>query len=56
MKISVDWKKVKKVVKGSFGAALFLIWSIGMLLGGIYGLAAVAVGIPAVIGFTIFGL
>lgn len=46
--------RVKRVVKNVLLSAFLLAWSIGMMAGGIYGMAAVAFGIPAVIGFTVF--
>ena len=46
--------RVKRVVKNVLLSAFLLAWSIGMMCGGIYGMAAVAFGIPAVIGFTVF--
>ena len=46
--------RAKRVIKNVFLSAFLLAWSIGMMVGGIYGMAAVAFGIPAVIGFTVF--
>ena len=46
--------RVKRVVKNVLLSAFLLAWSIGMMAGGIDGMAAVAFGIPAVIGFTVF--
>ncbi len=46
--------RIKRVIKNVLLSAFLLAWSIGMMAGGIYGMAAVAFGIPAVIGFTVF--
>jgi len=51
---SVVFKRFWKVFKGVAISAFLLAWSIGMLVGGLYGMAAVLFGIPAVIGFTVF--
>lgn len=47
-------KKALKIFKKVVISAFLLLWSIGMFTGGLYGMAAVAFGVPAVIGFTVF--
>ena len=46
--------KAKRIIKSVLLSAFLLVWSVGMLVGGLYGIVAVALGIPAVIGFTVF--
>ncbi|MBO4509881.1 MAG: hypothetical protein IKW90_04845 [Lachnospiraceae bacterium] len=46
--------KAKRIIKSVLLSAFLLAWSVGMMVGGLYGMAAVIVGVPAVIGFTVF--
>lgn len=54
MKRALNFKKIFGTVKNLVISAFFVFWSIGMLMGGFYGIAAVAVGIPAVVCFNVF--
>ncbi|MCR4624754.1 MAG: hypothetical protein K5795_02140 [Lachnospiraceae bacterium] len=54
MKKALSLKKVLKGFRRFLISAFLVFWSIGMLLGGFYGLAAVAVGIPAALCFNVF--
>ena len=54
MKRALNLKKVLKALKSVMMSAFLIAWSTGMLIGGVYGIAAVAVGIPAVICFNVF--
>ena len=54
MNKTLFFKRIKKALKNVAISAFLLAWSIGMFTGGMYGMAAVIVGIPAVIGFTVF--
>ena len=54
MKRALNLKKILRTVKKLMLSAFLVFWSIGMLMGGFYGIAAVAVGIPAVVCFNAF--
>ena len=54
MKKTVVLKKILKVLRSMLLSAFLLLWSVGMFMGGLYGMAAVICGVPAVIGFTVF--
>ena len=45
--------RAKRIIKSVLLSAFLLAWSVGMMVGGLYGIAAVIVGVPAVIGFTV---
>jgi len=47
-------KKIKKVLKKLAISAFLMFWAAGMLTGGLYGMAAVACGIPFVVGISVF--
>ena len=54
MNKAVVLRRFLKVLKSLLISAFLLFWSIGMFMGGLYGIAAVICGVPAVIGFTVF--
>ena len=54
MKKALSLKKVLKGLRRFLISAFLVFWSIGMLVGGFYGIAAVAVGIPAALCFNDF--
>lgn len=56
MKKALNLKKILKAMKNIALSAFFIAWSAGMFMGGFYGIAAVAVGIPAVVCFNAFDL
>ena len=54
MKQFLTLKKIKKVLKNLAISAFLVFWAVGMLAGGLYGMAAVACGIPFAIGISVF--
>ena len=56
MKKALNLKKILKTLKKLALSAFLVAWSAGMFMSGFYGIAAVAVGIPAVVCFNAFDI
>ncbi|MBP5533631.1 MAG: hypothetical protein J6X68_06650 [Lachnospiraceae bacterium] len=56
MKKALNLKKLLKTLKNLALSAFIIVWSAGMFMGGFYGIAAVAFGIPAVVCFNAFDI